>query len=119
MCRKKPCGDDKVVTTVREDVWSAVDRSSDWIPECAGVTRPSSTDVKNRPDIPAVEIDPAGCSYNPDHELHQDVIAQAVAAEYSKQIDKELQPKVTALWLLSQYCIWKILLVANRYIDLV
>ena len=50
--------------------------------------------MKNRPSIPAVEIDPAGCSYNPDRELHQDVIAQAVAAEYSKQIDRELQPKV-------------------------
>lgn len=79
---------------VRKDVWSAVDTTSDWYRGHIAVTRPSCTDVKHRPQIPAVEVDPPGCSYNPDHELHQDVIAHTVAAEYAKQIDKELQPKV-------------------------
>ncbi|PSC76643.1 Nop53 (60S ribosomal biogenesis) [Micractinium conductrix] len=45
-----------------------------------------------RPHIPAVEIDPAGCSYNPDVELHQEAVAVAVAAETRKLLDKELQP---------------------------
>lgn len=71
-----------------------MDTTSDWIRGNAAATRPTSTDIKHRPQIPAVEVDPAGCSYNPDHELHQDVVAQAVAAEYARQIDKELQPKV-------------------------
>lgn len=44
------------------------------------------------PPIPAVEIDMAGCSYNPDHEMHQDALAVAVAAELSKELRKELRP---------------------------
>lgn len=82
---------------VRNDAWSAVDTTSDWVRGNAAATRPTSTDIKHRPQIPAVEVDPAGCSYNPDHELHQDVVAQAVAAEYARQIDKELQPKAPPL----------------------
>ncbi len=35
-----------------------------------------------------VEIDPAGCSYNPDVELHQEAVAAAVAAENRKLLDK-------------------------------
>ncbi|KAL4434252.1 hypothetical protein ABPG75_000693 [Micractinium tetrahymenae] len=45
-----------------------------------------------RPAVPAVEIDPAGCSYNPDCEQHQEAVAVAVAAETRKLLDKELQP---------------------------
>lgn len=41
-----------------------------------------------RPAVPAVEIDPAGCSYNPDHEQHQEAVALAVAAETRKLLDK-------------------------------
>lgn len=41
-----------------------------------------------RPAVPAVEIDPAGCSYNPDPELHQEAVATAVAAETRKLLDK-------------------------------
>jgi hypothetical protein len=44
------------------------------------------------PVVPAVEIDPAGCSYNPDPEAHQEAVAAAVAAETRKLLDKELQP---------------------------
>ncbi|KAI7842991.1 hypothetical protein COHA_003396 [Chlorella ohadii] len=41
-----------------------------------------------RAAVPAVEIDPAGCSYNPDVELHQEAVAAAVAAENRKLLDK-------------------------------
>ena len=41
---------------------------------------------------PAVEIDAAGCSLNPEHDAHQDALAVAVAAEMRKQYDKELLP---------------------------
>lgn len=40
----------------------------------------------------AVEIDAAGCSLNPDHDAHQEALAEAVAAEMRKQYDKELLP---------------------------
>ena len=35
--------------------------------------------------IPAVEVDAAGCSYNPDAEQHQDAVGAAVAAELAKE----------------------------------
>jgi len=35
--------------------------------------------------IPAVEVDAAGCSYNPDAEQHQDAVGVAVAAELAKE----------------------------------
>ena len=79
---------------VREDAWAAVDSTADWADSHAPATRPKSIDTHNRPQISAVEVDPGGCSYNPDQVLHQDVVAQAVAAEYLKEIDKEIQPKV-------------------------
>jgi len=40
----------------------------------------------------AVAVDAAGCSYNPDRELHQDAVAEAVAAEMRKIHDRDLQP---------------------------
>ena len=43
-------------------------------------------------NAPAVAIDAAGCSLNPDHEAHQEALAEAVAAEMRKQYDKELLP---------------------------
>ena len=51
----------------------------------------------NRPQIAAVEVDPAGCSYNPDPEHHQDAIAGAVAAEMRKQLAKATAPQVRSL----------------------
>jgi nucleolar protein 53 len=42
--------------------------------------------------IPAVEIEPLGCSFNPPFEAHQDALAQAVADEMQKLYKKELQP---------------------------
>lgn len=38
--------------------------------------------------IPAVEVDAAGCSYNPDAEQHQDAVGVAVAAELAKDARK-------------------------------
>lgn len=41
----------------------------------------------------AVEIDAPGCSYNPDSADHQEAVAEAVAAEMSKQYAEEMSPK--------------------------
>lgn len=41
---------------------------------------------------PALEIDAPGCSFNPDRELHQDAVAEAVAAEMRKVYDRDLEP---------------------------
>ncbi|KAJ9539881.1 hypothetical protein OSB04_026387 [Centaurea solstitialis] len=42
--------------------------------------------------IPAVEVEPPGCSYNPPSESHQDSLAHAVADEMQKIYTKELRP---------------------------
>merc|ERR1712091_398279 len=42
-------------------------------------------------------VDPQGCSYNPTYEAHQDVLAEAVAAEAAKEHKKQLS---RARWLL-------------------
>lgn len=57
----------------------------------AGAVVPSGvgpTREWRRPAVPAVEIDQAGCSYNPDVELHQEAVAVAVAAETRKLLDR-------------------------------
>ena len=41
-----------------------------------------------RPAVAAVEIDPAGCSYNPDRGQHQEAVAAAVAVETKKMLDR-------------------------------
>ena len=41
--------------------------------------------------IKAVPIDPAGCSYNPDTELHEEAVAEAVASEMQKVYRRDLQ----------------------------
>ncbi|WOG94142.1 hypothetical protein DCAR_0313435 [Daucus carota subsp. sativus] len=47
--------------------------------------------------IPAVEIDPSGCSFNPSSESHQDSLARAVAEEMQKIYQNELGPKPVPL----------------------
>ncbi|CAJ1970667.1 unnamed protein product [Sphenostylis stenocarpa] len=47
--------------------------------------------------IPAVEVDPPGCSFNPSYESHQDTLASAVAEEMQKIYKKELGPKPVPL----------------------
>lgn len=43
--------------------------------------------------IPAVEVEPSGCSFNPPFEAHQDALAEAVAIEMKKSYRKELEPE--------------------------
>ncbi|CAL9185794.1 unnamed protein product, partial [Musa hybrid cultivar] len=43
--------------------------------------------------IPAVEVEPPGCSFNPPLEAHQDSLAQAVADEMQKIYKRELGPQ--------------------------
>lgn len=43
--------------------------------------------------IPAVEVEPPGCSFNPSFESHQDSLALAVASEMQKIYKKELGPQ--------------------------
>lgn len=47
--------------------------------------------------IPAVEVDPPGCSYNPSIDSHQDVLACAVAEEMQKVYKNELGPEPVPL----------------------
>ncbi|KAL2526720.1 Uncharacterized protein Adt_11774 [Abeliophyllum distichum] len=47
--------------------------------------------------IPAVEVEPPGCSFNPAHESHQDALAVAVADEMQKLYRDELGPKPVPL----------------------
>eukprot|EP00268_Persea_americana_P013616 TRINITY_DN1602_c0_g2_i2.p1 TRINITY_DN1602_c0_g2~~TRINITY_DN1602_c0_g2_i2.p1 ORF type:complete len:360 (-),score=99.66 TRINITY_DN1602_c0_g2_i2:1086-2165(-) len=47
--------------------------------------------------IPAVEVEPPGCSFNPSFEAHQDSLAQAVAVEMQKSYRNELGPKPVPL----------------------
>ncbi|XP_031374771.1 ribosome biogenesis protein NOP53 isoform X1 [Punica granatum] len=49
---------------------------------------------KSKPSIiPAVEVEPSGCSFNPSSESHQDVLACAVADEMQKIYKDELGPE--------------------------
>ncbi|XP_062157312.1 ribosome biogenesis protein NOP53 isoform X2 [Alnus glutinosa] len=53
---------------------------------------------KSKPSIiPAVEVEPPGCSFNPSLESHQDVLAHAVAEEMQKVYQNELGPKPVPL----------------------
>ncbi|KAE9595273.1 putative ribosome biogenesis protein Nop53/GLTSCR2 [Lupinus albus] len=47
--------------------------------------------------IPAVEVDPPGCSFNPTFESHQDTLACAVAEEMQKIYKDELGPEPVPL----------------------
>lgn len=61
--------------------------------------------MKNRSTtsvIPAVEVEPPGCSFNPPPEPHQDSLAQAVADEMRKIYTKELGPKPVPLTVLGE-----------------
>ncbi|WVZ96238.1 hypothetical protein U9M48_041903 [Paspalum notatum var. saurae] len=61
-----------------------------WAGEGKGDTKAkkrSTTSV-----IPAVEVEPPGCSFNPPFEAHQDSLAEAVAVEKRKEYMRELGP---------------------------
>jgi hypothetical protein len=83
------------VVAAPEDPWAEKPQEPDWVFAKDKLrTRPAGLGRPNRPQIPAVEVDKAGCSYNPDYEHHQDAIAEAVACEMQEQLSKELAPKV-------------------------
>ena len=46
-----------------------------------------------KPAASAVEVDAAGCSYNPDVEHHQEALSQAVAKEMQKIYKHDMQPR--------------------------
>ena len=46
-----------------------------------------------KPASKAVEVDVAGCSYNPDAEHHQEALSQAVATEMQKVYKHDMQPR--------------------------
>ncbi|KAK9077962.1 hypothetical protein SSX86_002019 [Deinandra increscens subsp. villosa] len=52
--------------------------------------------------IPAVEVEPPGCSYNPSSESHQDSLAYAVADEMQKVYTKELRPAPVPLTIVGE-----------------
>ncbi len=62
--------------------------SSSAVVAAAAAAGAAAAAALRRPAVPAVEIDPAGCSYNPDREQHQEAVALAVAAETRKLLDK-------------------------------
>lgn len=46
-----------------------------------------------KPATKAVEVDAAGCSYNPNMEHHQEALSQAVATEMQKVYKHDMQPR--------------------------
>ncbi|KAB5544422.1 hypothetical protein DKX38_012534 [Salix brachista] len=52
--------------------------------------------------IPAVEVEPPGCSFNPSFEAHQDSLAEAVATEMQKVYQNELGPQPVPLTVTGQ-----------------
>nr|XP_043631954.1 ribosome biogenesis protein NOP53 [Erigeron canadensis] len=52
--------------------------------------------------IPAVEVEPPGCSYNPPSESHQDSLAHAVADEMQKVYTMELRPAPVPLTVMGE-----------------
>lgn len=80
------------------DAWAEKEAPAEWVPEERRlVTRPRRVDEPNRPQIAAVEVDAAGCSYNPEFSEHQEAVAAAVAHETQKLLDRELEPKACAV----------------------
>ncbi|KAJ4978399.1 hypothetical protein NE237_009179 [Protea cynaroides] len=78
--------------TKRESESSMVNIWNDKAADDANAKRKSKPSL-----IPAVEVEPPGCSYNPSVEDHQDSLAQAVAEEMQKIYRKELGPEPVPL----------------------
>ncbi|XP_031496056.1 ribosome biogenesis protein NOP53 [Nymphaea colorata] len=69
-------------TSMLVDLWEDKDGSDTKVHKKTSVS-----------SIPAVEIEPPGCSFNPSFESHQDSLALAVAAEMQKIYQRELGPE--------------------------
>jgi hypothetical protein len=101
------------------DAWAIRPRAADYIPDEGRLaSRLPALAQPNRPKIAAVEVDPAGCSFNPDYEQHQQAIAISVAMEMQKQLDEELAqvvrfviPLVATCWDFAQ------IMEADRFIQ--
>lgn len=76
--------DNGVTESGMEDIWS-----SENIAKRKKKSKPSI--------IPAVEVEPAGCSFNPSSESHQDSLALAVADEMQKVYKEKLGPEPVPL----------------------
>ncbi|KAI3992793.1 hypothetical protein MKX01_021754 [Papaver californicum] len=84
------------------DIWAdnkvtesaQADKVIDFLP----VPETAQFNKKTKPSvIPAVEIEPPGCSFNPSFEDHQDSLAVAVAEEMQKIYKSELGPQPVPL----------------------
>ncbi|XP_050385877.1 ribosome biogenesis protein NOP53 [Argentina anserina] len=81
------CGPEgSVSTSGMSDLWG----------EKGGDNRVVKKKMKPTP-IPAVEVEPPGCSYNPTDESHQEALAHAVADEMQKVYRNELGPEPVPL----------------------
>ncbi|XP_061351708.1 ribosome biogenesis protein NOP53-like [Gastrolobium bilobum] len=78
--------DDSMLASDMFDLWGDKDEDNKKVNK---VSKPSL--------IPAVEVDPPGCSFNPSFESHQDTLASAVAAEMQKIYKNELGPEPVPL----------------------
>lgn len=78
------------------DPWAPVPPCSGWDAVQPASARPAASQRK-RPRSAAVhgasalEVDAAGCSFNPDEDAHQDALAVAVAAEVAKDVQRVLE----------------------------
>ncbi|XP_047330562.1 ribosome biogenesis protein NOP53 [Impatiens glandulifera] len=71
-----------------------------WADEGENVGRPKK---KVKPSlIPAVEVEPSGCSFNPSTESHQESLARAVADEMQKIYRRELRPEEVPLTVIGE-----------------
>ncbi|KFK29815.1 hypothetical protein AALP_AA7G182500 [Arabis alpina] len=69
-----------------------------WGDDVKGEQEGNPRKIFKKPSIiPAVEVDPAGCSYNPTAESHEDMLAEAVAQEMQKVYKNELGPEPVPL----------------------
>lgn len=84
------------IPTAELDIWGdgQPSTSREDLLDLPKVSRPvSKPRLKRLPvKVKAVEVDLAGCSYNPDKEEHQDALAELVAAEMKRQLRRELAP---------------------------
>ncbi|CAL5343711.1 unnamed protein product [Camellia sinensis] len=91
--KEVPKAKDDVQGRLKEEGVSNSGMVDIWDGEHTGKTK-----KKSKPSvIPAVEVEPPGCSFNPSFESHQDSLARAVADEMQKIYRHELGPEPVPL----------------------
>ena len=83
--------DSTSVEKIPTDIWKEVTDGNDQTNH-QKIKRKRKDIVGPCPNVPAVQIDAPGCSFNPDRNLHQDAVADAVAKEMKKEYDRALRP---------------------------